>query len=148
MEADVHEHQGVRRRRFPEVGQALLMGEEGHVVVVPECRCHHRPRHTRRRRYVDAGAQRARHGQDLRPAVRRRARLRAVAQLPDRRLDPSPGLGGDRALAAQRVRQRCWGRPRPAKELAVCSALASPASRYDQRAQDMPPVFGVVAVAA
>ncbi len=34
------------------------------------------------------------------------------------------------------------------KELAVCRALASPASRWAQRARDMPPVLGVVAVAA
>ncbi|CAM5384503.1 hypothetical protein SALBM135S_06994 [Streptomyces alboniger] len=34
------------------------------------------------------------------------------------------------------------------KELAVCRAALSPLSRCAQRARDMPPVFGVVAVAA
>ncbi len=34
------------------------------------------------------------------------------------------------------------------KEFAVCTAAGSPLKRWAQRARDMPPVFGVVAVAA
>lgn len=34
------------------------------------------------------------------------------------------------------------------KEFAVCRAAGSPRCRWAQRARDMPPVFGVVAVAA